>query len=313
MVNIYPLVRGVASYVFPTKVFKRPGSGGTFSSEYCYSVWLRHLVQLKEAGLIQNTNDIKSLAEIGPGDSLGIGMAAMYTGVEHYYAFDVIKHANGEMNKTINSELLTFFLNKKDIPSGTYQFRNTNPVLKDYAFPLSIINSDKSDFENRYHFIEKNIQNLESESSNIKYVVPWMGEKQTQVKEIDLIISQAVMEHVDDLEFAYVEMFRWLKKGGIMSHQIDFKAHEMTKEWDGHFYIKSGLWNILAHGRKYPMNRLPFSSHINAIQKAGFTIRNIVPVLDKNNFLSKHPRVPGVNFQSNDFITSSALVQAIKD
>lgn len=312
MVNVYPLVRGVASYLLPKKIFKRPGSGGTFSSEYCYSVWLRHLVQLKESGLIQSINDIKSLAEIGPGDSLGIGMAAMYGGVDTYYAFDMIKHTNIEMNSAINHQLLKFYQDQKEIPNGTYQLRNTNPVLSNYQFPASLLNFDLSYYQQRNQYIQTNIELLESNNSNISYVVPWMGKKQNHVKDIDMIISQAVMEHVDDIEFAYGEMYRWLKKGGIISHQIDFKAHEITKEWDGHFYLNQGIWNVLAHGRKYPINRLPFSAHISAIQNAGFAIKNIIPVINKNNFPDKSSRVKGINFQKDDFITSSALIQAIK-
>ena len=312
MIQVYPLVRGLASYVFPKKIFKRPGSGGTFSSEYCYSVWLRHLVQLKAAGLITSVHDIKSLAEIGPGDSLGIGLAAMFTGVDTYYAFDMIKHANIEMNIAINNQLLKLYQHQNEIPNGTHQFRNTNPVLSKYEFPVSILNFEQSYYQQRHQYIQNNIELMESDNSNISYVVPWMGEKQDHVKDIDMIISQAVMEHVDDIEFAYGEMYRWLKKGGIISHQIDFKAHEMTKEWDGHFYLKQGIWNVLAHGRKYPINRLPISSHISAIQNAGFEIRNIIPVVNKNHFPEKSPQVKGVHFQKEDFITSSALIQAVK-
>ena len=312
MIQVYPLIRGLASYVFPKKIFKRPGSGGTFSSEYCYSVWLRHLVQLKAAGLITSVDDIKSLAEIGPGDSLGIGLAAMFTGVDTYYAFDMIKHANIEMNIAINNQLLKLYQDQKEIPNGTHQFRNTNPVLSKYEFPVSLLNFDQSYYQQRHLYIQNNIELVQSDNSNISYVVPWMGEKQDHVKDIDMIISQAVMEHVDDIEFAYGEMYRWLKKGGIISHQIDFKAHEMTKEWDGHFYLKQGIWNVLAHGRKYPINRLPISAHIAAIQNAGFEIRNIIPVVNKSNFPDKFPQVKGINFQKDDFVTSSALIQAVK-
>jgi len=72
IVRIYPLIRGLLSYILPRNIFQRPGSGGTFSAEYCYSVWLRHLVELEKSGLIKRANEIKSVAEIGPGDSLGL-------------------------------------------------------------------------------------------------------------------------------------------------------------------------------------------------------------------------------------------------
>lgn len=312
MINTYPLARGVASYIFPRKFFVRPGSGGSFSSEYCYSVWLRHLIHLKNSGLIKNVTDIKNLAEIGPGDSLGIGLAAMYTGADNYYAFDVIKHTNKEKNKAINDELLQLFRQNKDIPNGTHQFRNTNPVLRNYTFPAHLINFEMDHYKAKHDQIATALDNLGSANSSIRYVVPWMGEKQEGMSNIDLIVSQAVMEHVDDIEFAYSEMQRWLKPGGIVSHQVDFKAHEMTNEWDGHFYIQPFMWNILAHGRKYPMNRFPLSAHINAMEKVGLKIKNVLPVISKSNFTGKKTTVPDTQFNKEDLTVSSALIQAAK-
>jgi hypothetical protein len=43
------------------------------------------------------------------------------------------------------------------------------------------------------------------------------------------------MGHVDDIEFAYREMFNWLRPGGVISHQVDSKTHEMIIEWNGHW------------------------------------------------------------------------------
>lgn len=312
MVRTYPLIRGIASYILPKKIFVRPGSGGSFSSAYCYSVWLRHLVQLKNAGLINDIESIKNIAEIGPGDSLGMGLAAMYTGADNYFAFDVIRHTNMANNKKINNELLKLFEERIEIPHGTKEFLNTKPVLSNYEFPADILNKDRSYYQERHKTIECNLDNMEKQGAQIRYVVPWMGQIQKDVKDIDLIISQAVMEHVDDVTFAYAEMYRWLKPGGIISHQIDFRTHEMTDQWDGHFYIGQHLWKILAHGRKYPMNRLPLSAHIKAIEKTGFKIKNIVPFRSQCNFSKQAPRVPEIAFQEEDLITSSALIQAIK-
>jgi len=33
------------------------------------------------------------------------------------------------------------------------------------------------------------------------------------------------MEHVDDIEFAYCEMFNWLRTGRVISHQVDLKTY----------------------------------------------------------------------------------------
>ena len=52
---------------------KKTGSGGAYSAKYCYSVYLRHMVMVKKSNL--NTSP-KVVAELGPGDSLGVGLMA---------------------------------------------------------------------------------------------------------------------------------------------------------------------------------------------------------------------------------------------
>src|SRR4051794_32779193 len=56
------------------------------SSRSCYSVWLRHLVAIQQAGVSLQP---RVVAEIGPGGSLGVGVAALLSGASRYLAFDV--------------------------------------------------------------------------------------------------------------------------------------------------------------------------------------------------------------------------------
>jgi len=310
-VKFYPFARGLASYVLPSSIFYRPGSGGTFSSEYCYSVWLRHLHYLIENKLFSSLEEIKNIAEIGPGDSLGIGLSAIYTGASNYYAFDVLEHAKTEKNEFINSEIKEYLIAQKDIPNTERQ-RFTAPSLPSYSFPEILKQYSRSYYELKYNEIRKALMQGNSDEVNIQYIVPWMNTDKKDLKNIDLIFSQAVMEHVDDIEFAYREMFKWLKPGGVISHQVDFKTHEMTSEWNGHWFIGDAMWELLSHGRKYPMNRLPLSSHIQMMEKAGFEIVFIKPVEKENNFKGKLPKVPNVVFTESDLVISGALIQAIK-
>jgi hypothetical protein len=309
-VKLYPLSRGLASYILPKSIFTRPGSGGSFSSKYCYSVWLRHLHYLISNKLIVNVSDLKNIAEIGPGDSLGIGIAALFTGATNYYGFDVIEHANEEVNSKVANELFELFKLKTTIPNGA-GFQNVNPVLQDYSFPNHLINSNSEYLSDRLTAIQASLKGDQNEVS-IKYIVSWTNNPNQGIQDIDLIFSQAVMEHVADINFAYKEMYKWLRLGGIVSHQVDFKTHEMTKEWNGHWFIEKNTWAVLAHGRKYPMNRLPLSAHVESIKNAGFVIKAIVPVSRPNTFGTQVPKVNGVVFKENDLTTSSALIQAVK-
>jgi len=94
--KIKRLLFGMATLIFPSiSKYVGKGTGGTDSARYCYSVWLRHLVMAKK-------NDLnpypKIVAELGPGDSIGIGLAALISGCEKYYGFDVVEYANIERN-----------------------------------------------------------------------------------------------------------------------------------------------------------------------------------------------------------------------
>jgi hypothetical protein len=66
------------------------------------------------------------------------------------------------------------------------------------------------------------------------------------VSSLDLVFSQAVLEHVDDPEETYKTMVAWLKPSGYASHVIDFSAHylsiRLTGMDIGPILIGSGDW-----------------------------------------------------------------------
>jgi hypothetical protein len=47
----------------------------------------------------------------------------------------------------------------------------------------------------------------------IHYKAPWMEIVHNNIELVDLIFSQAVMEHVSDLEYTYNLMYKWLRPG----------------------------------------------------------------------------------------------------
>src|SRR5205823_13172626 len=111
---ITPILQGLATLIPGMKNFVAQRTGGTDSARYCYAVWLRHLLMAYENGLSVQP---KIVAEIGPGDSLGIGLSALISGTEKYYAFDIFKYANYERNVRIFDELVELFEKKEDIPN----------------------------------------------------------------------------------------------------------------------------------------------------------------------------------------------------
>ncbi len=113
--RIKAILAGLATYV--------PGydylhaTGGTDSARYCYSVWLRHLKLLHEAGALRGVPH--TVAELGPGDSIGIGLAALLSGAERYYALDVVPYPDLKSNLAIFDELVRLFRERRADLGGT--------------------------------------------------------------------------------------------------------------------------------------------------------------------------------------------------
>ncbi len=81
-----------------TRLFPKGKTGGTDSALYCYEVWMKHLTMLHAHGMERMP---RVLAELGPGDSLGIGLAALLSGVERYFALDAVRYSDTKKNLPI--------------------------------------------------------------------------------------------------------------------------------------------------------------------------------------------------------------------
>jgi hypothetical protein len=249
------------------------GTGGSgTSARYYYSVWLRHLVMAFKNGIPEFPEVI---AELGPGDSLGVGLAALLSGARRYYAIDVLPHVDIEKNKQFFEELIALFQNIEPIPGET-EFSKVYPGLDCYDFPSQILSRNRlaeSLDAARLASIREELSHLNDDSNTyLSYITPEQGKALINRDFLDLILSQAVLEHVEDLEENYRHMSAWLKPGGLMSHTIDFSCHGSANEWNGHWGYSDFLWKLMQGRRKYWLNRCPYSSHMQAIQKYNFSI-----------------------------------------
>jgi trans-aconitate methyltransferase len=146
----------------------------------------------------------------------------------------------------------------------------------------------------------------------VQYKVPWFDSAVIQRESVDLIFSQAVLEHVDDLKNTYASMNAWLKPGGYLSHQIDFKSHETAPAWNGHWAYSDRMWKMIRGRRPYLINREPFSSHAALLAESGFKIVAMKKIhtesaIPKNRLAPKFRDMP-----DEDLTTSGAFFQAVK-
>jgi len=150
----------------------------------------------------------KTILELGPGGSIGFGLLALQNGAKRYHALD-----NG-----IHS-----FITRRQLQGYRQLLHNDNQLL-DSCFSErgkkgGSLNTEKIEYI--------------STDQNSKYPLP--------DESVDIIYSCAVLEHVHNLDICFSEMARVLKRGGIMSHEVDLRDHIFSQKslW---FLTISDFW-----------------------------------------------------------------------
>lgn len=302
--NLRQLTYGLLSFVpgVPESLYR--GTGGTNSAEYCYSIWLRHLVLARAGGLRSLPSTV---AELGPGDSIGVGLAALLSGAQRYIALDALAHADPEMNLRIFDRLVELFRAMEAIP-GRDQFPEMALDLPDRSFPLQIIGERELEAalsEERVAFLREIVAGR-PEPRVLDYRAPWGSVNSADASTVDFLLSNAVMEHVTDLDGAYHAMNRWLRPGGVSSNQIDFRSHGLFSAWDGHWACPDWLWRLFVGRRPYLINREPFSTHRRLASEAGLEEMQALRIEQPAETRHIAPRFAGID--AKDRMTSGGYL-----
>jgi SAM-dependent methyltransferase len=312
-VRMRPLLVGTATYLPGLRNLTARRTGGTASARYCYSVWLRHLIMARQrhAGAAFGT-----VAELGPGDSLGLGLAALLSGAERYCALDVVRYAERTRDIAIFDELVALFRNREPVPDDR-EFPLVRPLLPSYDFPHDILTDDALAIAlnpERLAMIRNALVALDQPNGGnpfLSYFVPWYDAGVVESASVDFILSQAVLEYPHDLVGTYAAMYRWLKPGGMMSHDIDFKSHGLTREWSGHWACSDLVWFLMEGRRRDILNRVPHSTHLDLIRALGCEIvrdqRTASPAASRAHLAPRFRHLT-----DEDLRTSSAFIQAHK-
>ncbi len=273
MLKLRPFLTGIGTFVPGLARFSWSRTGGSTTARHCYSVWLRHLVNMRDQGVPFRFD---TLAELGPGDSLGTGFAALLSGARRFDALEVVRHDTDARNLAVLDELVALFRARADIP-GEDEFPRVKPTLESYRFPRDLLPDERLDAAlapDRVAAIRRAIlgESRPGDPVEIRYRVPWDQDTLIDEGSVDLILSQAVLEHVDDLPGTYAAMRRWLKPGAVMTHVIDFSSHRLTATWWGHWAIPDALWWVIRGRRPFLINRQPLSRHRELLGTAGFEL-----------------------------------------
>lgn len=313
------LFKGMATYIpwlyeLAPKVRRRKPDG-TSSARYCYSVWLRHLVMAFQNGL---KGPLERIVELGPGHSLGTGLASLISGADKYYALDVAGSFERQRNLEIFDELVCLFVKREGIPDET-EFPKIKPSLKSYEFPSHILPDELLDEAlktSRIGSIRNSLAHLTTgieEGREISYFVPWHDARfLIEEGSIDMVFSQAVLEYVEDLPETYQILHRWLRPSGLMSHRIDFSSHGMAREWNGHWAYSDLVWRLVAGARPYMLNREPHSTHTSLLQELGLELVCDIKTREASRIESNQLASRFKYLSYEDLTTNGAFIQAVR-
>jgi len=183
------------------------------------------------------------ILEIGPGDSVSIGIIAWSMGAQKSYLLDNGNYATQDIN--VYKELIQTL------------------IMSGYERAKSL--------ENCNHFNEL------IEKTNIVYLINGLESlRELQSNSIDYCFSQAALEHIflNEFQSFISELYRVQKSGSLCSHVVDLKDH--LGESLNSLRFNTGFWesNLIKRSGFYT-NRLRCGKLKKIFQKSGFMIAKI--------------------------------------
>lgn len=111
--------------------------------------------------------------------------------------------------------------------------------------------------------------------------------------EYDLILSRAVLEHVNDLDGTLADIAHALKPGGISVHQVDLKSHGLDRYRPYDFLTWPEPLYRLMYGNKGFPNRWRVDRYREAIGRAGLACPSLTPTgaLDAEEIARIRPKL----------------------
>lgn len=96
-------------------------------------------------------------------------------------------------------------------------------------------------------------------------------------REVDLAISRAVLEHVNDLDATFADMRAALRPGALAAHQVDLRSHGLHVENPLDFLLPPPwLWRLM-HAHKGVPNRWRADRYLEIVERLGVDLLTFKP------------------------------------
>jgi hypothetical protein len=218
-------------------------------------------------------------------------------------------------------ELVELLEHRAPIPDGRL-FPNLLPALPSYAFPNRLFTDDgprqmRLDGERvesiRAALLER--KQVLYDDVPVGYAAPW-GPRTLDRRSVDLVLSQAALQHIphdperSELSGTFAAMSRWVKPGGVISHQVDF-GFPGHGPWNQHWHHSDAAWRVVRGNRPFFENRVPCSIYLRLCEEYDFEVVSVRRVeaagLPREQVAPRFRDLP-----EEDFVTSSAHIVAVR-
>ena len=189
----------------------------------------------------------KFILEIGPGNSLAIALLFLAHGARKVSLIDRFQH---------------LFWDSRDIDFHKHILKK---IAKSKApCASSAINSISFDNNaNSVNFDNDRIEYQQCDATRLPFAS----------KSIDLVFSNAVLEHIHNPQKVICEIARVTKRNGIGIHEVDFRDHFFKQEPLRLLKYPDWLWNLMSWNRPGYTNRLRAPDFLELFKSAGFDIQ----------------------------------------
>ena len=259
------------------------------SPQYCYNVWLRHLIYAHKDGLNDRP---ETVVEIGPGDSLGVGLAALISGSDCLHAIDPAGQPIVESNIAVFDELAAMFKRREPASAYNVRGRTLNPLAGPYDFPHHVLDDARLEevlAESRLNAVRDSIEQAITQRNARTHAISYYTASGVDLallpeSSVDMVFSQHTLEHIEDLPRLFRAIAYWLKPGGHTSHIVNFDSHGAAETWDGHWAWSELHWKLLCGRPASPterarnresINREPLSAYLDLLTQHGFETRRV--------------------------------------
>jgi hypothetical protein len=253
------------------KLGSRPGP---VSALRCYGLWMKHLCMARMHGM---RSFPRTVAEFGPGESIGTGIAALISGVERYCALDAVPYADKARSLRLFDELVELFRSRRR-PANSDDFPRYATPFEAHGFPAAAL----TEAHLREALDEDRIATLRAVVAQfartgvapgvIEYHAPWSLAEVGRLPRADLVMAHAVWQHVRLLREFFIAVRQLALPGAYITSQSSYDSHNITHEWNGHWACSHTLWKVALGRKDFLINRMPHSAVVSMLRGYGLEI-----------------------------------------